>query len=171
MDWYLTIWENSKAHVTPEPLQEKLVENIKSRGGNPLNIYGSWCKKVKKAGIALGGARRVDESIIDFEIDGLTLGFFARDAEWYYSYLQELPSRLELGQEYYKMHGDLHCVCLLPRQKEELLRQMEERLPEIQALEAIEVEKWNNVVDALKDSPNVMLNKTKSKRKISKEVN
>lgn len=159
-DWWCLIFEKAKTHLVPEELRERLLQNLKDRGCEIATTPGGapkdWAHhETIEGGICRGGARLMTDTWMEFELPGLIFKLYAADVEYYLEVLDDLPERLELGVPYYKLHGDLHCICLLPELKDELERLLTARLEEANAIRDVEFQRWNEKIKELAESPYV----------------
>ncbi len=158
--WWVIVFDNGKTHFVPEQLRERLIQNMKDRGcsvcPSPPSKPNWTMHVVDGGGVCAGGARWKGESVLKFELsDGFTVKFFSSDAEMFLDKLITLKERLELGEPYVKLHGDLHCLCLPISARDELIGQMKARHAEIVATASADNSAWNHVVQALRMSPYV----------------
>jgi len=159
--WWCLLFEKAKTHTVPDVLKSNIIENMKDRGRDLCVVEENerGHHKIKEGGICLGGARLMDESRMTFYLPGLRLTLFASDVEHYIDQVTYAHERLELTSPYYKLHGYLHCLCLLPFMRRELEEQLRTRADEAKALAAIDAKRWNAAMEKLKDCPHVDLKK------------
>lgn len=148
MRWWNILFERAKTHLVPEELKDALIENLAARGCEAVRPT-----IVQSGGICRGGARLADESWMTFQLPGLEFKLYATDVDSYLIELGTLGERFELGRHYYKLHGDLHVVCLLPEHKESLERQLTERFAEAVAIADIDNARMNRRMAELSRSP------------------
>jgi hypothetical protein len=139
MTWWRVIYENGKTHFIPEPLKVGVLANLVSRGlrvrqRDDVPAGFSPLDKTTEGWVDFGGGAFKDETWYTFDISGLQMKFRARDLDEYYEVLGKLGVRKELSEDYYKLHGFLSCLCLLPDQRGQLLHDIAAKLPEARAV-------------------------------------
>jgi hypothetical protein len=158
--WFRQIFENAKTHLYPLTLESRLRRNwhargfrkhpgVEDAGGPPDWPY----HETPSSSLCLGGMGMKGETWEHFHLPGLDLAFLAREVESYLIHLEQLGPRLELNRRYYKLHGALHCVCLLPSHRDRLLGQMRDRLPVANAIAAAEAVQFNQAMDSANRHP------------------
>ena len=131
-----------KSHLFPDAIKDRLLKNLEQRGMDIHPAHPKFAlKTVTKLGIDAGGVCRSDEHWIEYQLDGAVFTLPVTQVDIYLDMLQTTLERLELGTPYYKLHGAWFCVCLMPKDRTELLKQMTQRLPEAQALVELENQK------------------------------
>lgn len=160
--WWTAHFDHGKTHFFPEELKERLLANLEERGMPLLTDlpqgedYKDWpLHETVEVGLARSGARMVDDSWMQFELVDVLVGFYAADVEWYIDVIRESPPRLELGTPYYKIHGDLHCLCLLPEDRDLLIQKMEAELEKANALRDIDFQRYNEAMKHIRECPYV----------------
>lgn len=152
-DWWYLIFDNAKTHLVPAELKDELIQNMKRRGckisGNLDDGVGWACAETIEGGLCRGGARMATDLWLEFELPGLLFRLYAADVEFYLDRLRDAEPRLELRTVYYKLHGDLHCVCLLPEVKDELEQLLTARLEEANAIRDVEFQAFNEVMQSI----------------------
>lgn len=170
-EWWVAIFANAKTHLFSRAIKTKLMANLEARGceeypvpdGKPKN----WAlHKIKKGGICLPGMRLADETWVDLEVDGLTLHMPAVDVGTYLSILEGLPMRLDFGREYWKLHGDHHCLCLLQKQRDALLKELKRVLPEANAIADVETREFNKRMREINEHPRIDIQQRRKERSI-----
>lgn len=129
MKWSRVIFSGALAHFTPTALKDAVIENIVSRGAVVSKEFPGrpgWPIEddLKEIGLHLGGSTIVDEPWMDVSVGGVVFKFLARDFDLVLYKIENAKPRHELGRTTYKVHGDLHCIVLLPQQRKALIRSM-----------------------------------------------
>jgi hypothetical protein len=168
--WWQTIFHNAKSHVFPVTLKPRLMRNFARRGFElmepPESYPRDWAsKEVQKAGLCLGGGGWQFEVWEPFQLPGLRLEFRAREVEMLLEHCEHLSPRFDVKRPFYKLHGDRHCVILLPQHFEALKQQMRERLPQMRAIAAAEEAEIDKRLAEIAKSPFVYVKKRPKNRR------
>jgi hypothetical protein len=170
--WERVVFTNAKSHVFPVTLRSKLMENFSARNfeinHDFQDMYGGPIHEAKEMGLCLPGMQFVNESWEDFKLPGLKVSIITRDVEWFVKRLDKFGPRFELGKPYYKLHGDLTCLCLLPDNFTSLKKQLIERLPLALATAAIDAKEFNKRVESMNTHPNINIKSKREERKVGK---
>jgi hypothetical protein len=168
--WWRRIFSNASTHLYPLTLEPRLLTNWTARGFKlHPGIQGApadWAYTDTKTGsLSLGHAGFTDETWEVLHLPGLKLSFRAREIDEYLSLLERLGVRTELGRPYYKLHGAGHCLCLLPRHRDELLVKLESRLAKANAIAAAEALVFNERLDKMSEHPNLKIDQRLPEKK------
>lgn len=140
-DWWFLTFDNAKAHLVPAELKDELIQNMEHRGHKVCD--GPGVRKTDEGGISRGGAKLATDIRMRFELPGLAFHVYATDVKFFLDSLRDAELRLELRTVYYKLHGDLQCICLLPEIKDELERLLTARLEEANAIRNVKLRALN----------------------------
>jgi len=126
--WAIVRSSMFKAHACPSNMVAGVVSDIKSRGGDILEIRAQ-----DSVVIDLPGMVMVDRPMEQVEIDGFTLAMPSQDFDWFLDELYRLaPERsFKDGTKYHKIHGWVVCFVMSPDQKARMLEKMERMLPDV----------------------------------------
>jgi len=129
MRWSRVIFRGAKTHFVPTRLRDTVVADLKNRGSSVSDAYPDklgWPidDDITSIGVASGGFTYVGVPIIDVRLGTVRVRFSVDDLEPFYYQLQGLKKRHELGETTYKLHGNMHCIVLLPQQRTALLHRM-----------------------------------------------
>lgn len=145
--WYRVVFKNAKTHHFPGCIGGRVLSNLTGRGCIVYEdfFYGA-IKEVSEVGVSLGAPCMTDTSWSYFDLPGAQFGVETRELDYFLDKLKSLKERMEFGFPYYKLHGRLHCVCLLPEHRSFLIEKMEKYLPEALAIAEVENKKFNEVL-------------------------
>jgi len=168
--WWRIVFDNAKTHVFPLTLKPRLVRNFARRGFRvmepPKHAPRDWAsQEVSEAGLCLGGPGWKFEHWETFQLPGLKLKLLARESDYWLEHLEHLNPRLDVTRPFYKLHGDHHCVILLPEHFKLLKQQMRDRLPELRAIAAAEEIEIDKSLEKLAKSPFVYVKKRPKRRR------
>jgi hypothetical protein len=149
MKWSRVIFSGALTHFMPTPLKARLIGNIVSRGGK---ISKEWSGKpgwpvkddLKRVALHLGGSTFVNEPWVEVPMGGVTFSFLARDFRMVLYKIENAKPRHELGQTTYKIHGDLHCIVLLPQQRTALIHRMRARTDDADDVFDAFIQEWKS---------------------------
>jgi hypothetical protein len=138
--WASAVHYDYKSHAIPEPLVDGVLDNLSSRGCRGMNT-----ETIPDDGISfdLPGVISVDRNMHDIQITGLKISIPSTDVATFFSMLNSLEERNEIGTKYYKLHGFHRCICLTPELKDELVEALKAVLPEAMAIADVENEEFN----------------------------
>lgn len=109
-----------KAHYCPRSLVGGLVADIEARGGSASKV-----EEATEGGMDLPGMCMADRPWENMMIGDFKFSVPSQDFEYFLSELDRVTVRkFSDGQEYFKIHGNYHCLVLTPEQREELLNTM-----------------------------------------------
>lgn len=148
--WGVFIFHRAKSHFIPVGLRGVIISDMEKR-----RCTLSRSLEVDSCSVCLGGARLASDMVMEFPLLGTVFKFYASDLDHYYEALRHAELRESLGEPYYKLHGDLHVLCLTPSDKEELENAISKKLPEANAIRAVETEQWRKVMSELREHPNI----------------
>ena len=119
----------TKTHTAPGCLLADLIDDLRKRGHEPAPIlrppydgdveieYRSPVLRTRMWCLDMGGMVCTDEPWITVRVDNLPIEVRACDVR---DHVQRLARyevrRFSSGRAYYKIHGWMHCIVLLPRQ-------------------------------------------------------
>lgn len=116
-----------KTHYCPRELVGGLVSDLEARGHSAKEV-----EEASKGGIDLPGMAMMDAPWEDIMIGEFKFSVPTLDFEYILQELMKVEVRkFSDGQEYFKIHGNFHCLVLTPDQRNELLDKMCNMLDEV----------------------------------------
>lgn len=168
--WRITVFYNAKVHVYPTELMSRLKENWRLRGFQIRSDEGYEEREITEAWICGSPSGFIDESHEEIQLPGLTFSMRVREADYFYDKIVKLDKRLELGRPYYKLHGWISTICLLPTHRELLEKELAKRLPKARAIADAEAVEFNRRIDEMNKSPYVDIRQRLRSAKIDGEA-
>lgn len=118
---------NYKGHYCPTNLLGGLIVDIETRGGELRQI-----EEIIEGTMDLPGMCMIDRPWEDLMIGDFKFSIPSQDFECILSELERVVvRRFSNGQEYFKIHGNYHCLVLTPTQRNSLLQIMHEMLDDV----------------------------------------
>lgn len=149
--WWRVCPDCTKTHFFPDGLKGAVTKSLEERGVKmPEKDTWQAVKEIEECGVDLAMSGPVDQKWFEFDLQGFKFGFWATEVEFFLRRLKKLELRDEIGVSYYKLHGAHHCACLRPEDRELLIRRMEQKLDEANAIREVENREFN---DRIKDIP------------------
>lgn len=119
-----------KGHACPNVLLSELLADIRARllAHDPqADLQPVFNEPITEYGLDCPGMVMADRKWEDIPVEpGFTLGFPYSDFGFFLQVLEELSPRTFVpgGQQYFKLHGWMHCVVLTPDQRQTVLEYM-----------------------------------------------
>lgn len=138
MKWYLLWWNL----IIPDPLREGLQDFVQRH--YEISLKPDDCQIIKEGqGHTLDypGLISANRHLHELHLDGLTVRIPSTDFGSFFRELNDLPLREEGGIPHFRLYGTVRCLCMLPEQRESLLREMGRQLSL-----AVEIGDWENRV-------------------------
>ena len=123
--WARLFMNGWKPHFVPRSLLQGLMDDGERRRHPFDNV-----EPADKGFIDLPGMIMLDRTHQTIKIDTFELTIPTQDFEYYYRELKDGPKRTftSTGQEYYKIHGWIHCAVFTVEQRDLLVKTMGEML-------------------------------------------
>jgi hypothetical protein len=137
-----------KVHFCPNWLLEELEVDARSRNHNTIiEVKGTediWWDP--------GGMVTMGRSYQKLKIDTATMTVASVDFAAFHDELKDLPLRkFDNGQEYYKIHGWLHCTVFSPEQRAQLLDACEKLRPIVDETAKVENDRFIRALDEINE--------------------
>jgi len=161
MKWWRAIFDNAKTHFIPDEIKDAILKNLADRKCRTAVGFakelGGPLSEAKEIGLTLGMPCSTEDSHMEFDLEGTMLVVETREVGYFLDEIREAPERLDIADPYYKIHGKWHCVCLLPEHRKKLIKLMEAKLPEANAITELENQRFNEALAKIRKKTKVMI--------------
>lgn len=158
MSYYLVFYSGDvKPHFVPAALREHVLAELRRRFPQVREGHAMG-QRGEVIGIDRGGAVFINATQVDVPMAGSQFRIPVRDIEFYYAELLAAEPRFAGGHEFYKLHGNLHCIVLSADQRRLALYAWEQMLGAASAAAVAENIQWQRVAADLAHKPNIVIN-------------